>query len=99
MPVAANIAGCLILCDCRSWLGASVGKELRWCGAGTVSAIYRLSLSFSLGGGGFFEMSVSEKIRSNLAVHGMRFAGRIAKQQKIPFDMFYFVIFGRYPTK
>ena len=44
-------------------------------------------------------MSVAEKIRSNIEVHGVAFAAAIARKQRIPFDTFYFVMFGKYPTK
>ena len=45
------------------------------------------------------EMSVAEKIRSNVEMHGIQYAASVAKKQRIPFDTFYFVIFGKYPTK
>ena len=44
-------------------------------------------------------MSVAEKIRSNIEVHGVAFAGKIAQKQRIPFDTFYFVMFGKYPVR
>ena len=44
-------------------------------------------------------MNAAEKIRSNVAVHGVRFAVSVAKRQHIPFDMFYYVMFGRYPVR
>ena len=48
---------------------------------------------------GDMEMSVAEKIRSNVEAHGIQYAASIARKQRIPFDTFYFVIFGKYPTK
>ena len=48
---------------------------------------------------GDVEMSVAEKIRSNVEAHGIQYAASIARKQRIPFDTFYFVIFGKYPTK
>lgn len=42
-------------------------------------------------------MSNAEKIASNLEVHGLKFAAKKAKQAGIPFDTFYFTIFGKYP--
>lgn len=44
-------------------------------------------------------MSVKERIQSNMSVHGVYYAAKICRRQGVPFDMFYFSIFGRYPTK
>lgn len=44
-------------------------------------------------------MSNAEKIRSNIEVHGVAFAASVAKKQRIPFDTFYFVMFGKYPVR
>lgn len=43
-------------------------------------------------------MTLAEKIRSNIEVHGLQYAGNWCKRNRIPFDTFYFVIFGRYPN-
>ena len=48
---------------------------------------------------GDMEMSVAEKIRSNVEVHGIQYAASIARKLRIPFDTFYFVVFGKYPMK
>lgn len=39
----------------------------------------------------------SWKIRNNIEVFGLEFAGKKAKKAQVPFDTFYFTIFGRYP--
>ena len=44
-------------------------------------------------------MSVAEKIRSNAEVHGIQYAASVARKQRIPFDTFYFVMFGKYPVR
>lgn len=44
-------------------------------------------------------MSNAEKIKSNIEVHRVAFAGKRAKQAGVPFDTFYFVMFGKYPTR
>lgn len=41
----------------------------------------------------------SWKIRNNIEVLGLEFAGKKAKKENIPFCTFYFTIFGRYPTR
>ena len=41
----------------------------------------------------------SYTIRSNTQIHGIKWAGNKAKSQGIPFDMFYFIQFGKYPTR
>lgn len=43
-------------------------------------------------------MSNAEKIRSNVAVHGLQFAANWCKRNGIGFDTFYYVLFGKYPT-
>lgn len=44
-------------------------------------------------------MSTAEKIRSNIDVHGLAFAASWCKKHRIPFDTFYFSIFGKYPVR
>ena len=44
-------------------------------------------------------MSVKDKIQSNVAVHGVAWAGQWCRKNRIPFDTFYFVVFGRYPIR
>lgn len=43
-------------------------------------------------------MTLAEKIRSNIDVHGVAWAGRWCFRNRVPFDTFYFTIFGRYPA-
>ena len=44
-------------------------------------------------------MNTAEKIRSNAEVHGISWAAAWCKKQRIPFDTFYFVLFGKYPVR
>ena len=44
------------------------------------------------------QLGNAHNIRSNTEVHGLKGAVKKAKSQGIPFDTFYFVIFGKYPT-
>ena len=44
-------------------------------------------------------MNTAEKIRSNAEVHGVEFAAVVARRAGIPFDTFYFVLFGKYPVR
>jgi len=43
-------------------------------------------------------MSMAEKIRSNMEVHGIAFAAAVARRNGVPFDTFYFTLFGKYPV-
>lgn len=43
-------------------------------------------------------MNNAEKIRSNVEVHGVKFAAAWCRRNHIPFDTFYFVLFGKYPV-
>lgn len=44
-------------------------------------------------------MSVAEKIRSNVEVHGIKWCAAWCRRSGIPFDTFYFVMFGKYPIR
>lgn len=39
------------------------------------------------------------RIHNNVEAHGLPFAGATARRQGIPFDTFYYQMFGRYPTR